>query len=510
MDQKQITGRLISRNWIINLIGQGLPLLIGVVTLPWLSRYLGMERFGILSIAWTLLIYAGQLDLGLGRATTKYGAECLGRGETEKLPGLFWSSLVIQMVFGLFAARLLASVSIVLTHYRILKVSADHIGEVRSVLLILAASLPVVVASNSLRGMLEAGQQFTIINYIKIPVNISVFLFPVLGIPLGIRLPGIVLLLVAARMASALAFLLFCFKFFPVLRSRFVFDGNLVRPLFIYGGWVSVSSFIGPCLMYVDRFFIGAVLSMAAAGYYTALYEITARISLIPASLLATVFPAFSTLHASESHSRMEDLYSRSIKSILLVTGPVLLVLAAFAREILVWFRGSYYDARGTTILQVLALGVLINCIGFVPFGLLQGLGRPDLTAKFHLLETPFYALALLLLLPRYGLVGAAWASVFRLTLDTALLLFAVSKLKLVSPRVMIAPRLKRALMVLVLPAVLLPLSWTNTSFAAQLALSSLILVAFATAVWAYVLDHNERNLLLSALALRTRMARAK
>ena len=74
----------------------------------------------------------------------------------------------------------------------------------------------------------------------------------------------------------------------------------------------------------------------------------------------------------------------------------------------------------------------------------------------------------------------------------------------------MIEPRLKRALMVLVLPAVLLPLSWTNTSFAAQLALSSLILVVFATAVWAYVLDHNERNLLLSALALRTRMARAK
>ena len=60
MDQKQITGRLISRNWIINLIGQGLPLLIGVVTIPWLSRYLGMERFGILSIAWTLLIMRGN------------------------------------------------------------------------------------------------------------------------------------------------------------------------------------------------------------------------------------------------------------------------------------------------------------------------------------------------------------------------------------------------------------------------------------------------------------------
>ncbi|HEV2989809.1 MAG TPA: flippase [Candidatus Angelobacter sp.] len=501
---------MISRNWVVNLIGQGLPLLIGVVTIPWLLRYLGVERFGILSITWTLLGYASQFDLGLGRAITKYVAECLGRGDTQSLPGLFWTSLLTQMVFGILAALLLGGVSLGLIDYRILKISPDQVAEARNVLLILAASLPVVIASNSLRGMLEAGQQFTIINYIKIPANISVFLFPVLGIPLGIRLPGIVLLLVAARFASAIAFLVCCFKFFPVLRRRMVFNAKLVRPLFVYGGWVTVSNLIGPLLMYVDRFFIGAMLSVAAVGYYTAPYEIATKIWLIPTSLLATVFPAFSTLYASESHQRMEELYSRSLKSILLVSGPMLLILAAFSRQILSAWLGPDFAAKSASTLEVLCLAVLINCIAFVPFGLLQGLGRPDLTAKFHLLETPFYALALWFLLPRFGLVGAAWAWVLRISLDAALLFFAVLKLKFVSPRVMIERPLKRTLMALVLPAVLLPLSWINTSFAAQLALSSLVLLVFVTAVWGYVLDDNERTLLLSALDLRSRMARAK
>jgi O-antigen/teichoic acid export membrane protein len=508
MDQKQITGRLISRNWIINLIG-GLPALLGVVTIPLLLHYLGIERVGILAITFTLLNYAGQLDLGLGRATTKYVAECLGRGDTEKLPGLFWTSLLTQMIFGLAVALPLLAITPFLVH-KVLKISPAQISETRTVFLILASSWPVIIVSNSLRGMLEAGQHFATTNFIKIPANASMFLLPVLGIPLGIGLPGIVFSLVAARIASAVAFLFFCFKFYPALRHNIAFEGKLVRPLFIYGGWISVSSVIGPFLMYVDRFFIGAMLSMSAVGYYTAPYEITARISLIPASLLATVFPAFSTLHASESHARMEQLYSRSIKSILLVSGPLLLILAAFAPQILKIWLGGDYAAKSATTLQVLALGVLINCIGFVPFGLLQGLGRPDLTAKFHLLETPFYVLALLVLLPHYGLVGAAWASVLRISLDTTLLLFAVLKLKFVSPRVMIERPLKRTLMALVLPAVLLPLSWINTSFTAQLALSSLVLLVFATAVWAYVLDHNERNLLLSALTLRSRMARAK
>ena len=501
---------MISRNWIINLVGQGLPLLIGVATIPWLLRYLGVERFGILSITWTLLGYAGQFDLGLGRATTKYVAECLGRNDTRSLPGLFWTSLLTQMVFGVVMAVLLAVASVALIDHRILKISPEQVAEARSVLLILAASLPVVIASNSLRGMLEAGQQFAIINYIKIPASISVFLFPVLGIPLKIRLPGIVLLLVAARLASAVAFLGFCFKFFPVLRSRVVFDAKLVRPLFIYGGWVTVSNFIGPLLMRVDQFFIGAMISVAAVGYYTAPYEIATKIWMIPNSLLATVFPAFSTLHASESHARMEELYCRSLKSILLVSGPPLLVLAAFSHPLLTKWLGPDFAAKSATTLQVLALAVFINCIAFVPFGLLQGLGRPDLTAKFHLLETPVYALALWFFLPRFGLVGAAWAWVLRISLDTALLFFAVLKLKFVSPRAMIEKPLKRALMALALPAVLVPLSWINTSFAAQLVLSSLILLVFVTAVWGYVLDHNERNLLLSTLAFRGRMARAK
>jgi O-antigen/teichoic acid export membrane protein len=509
MDQKQITGKLISRNWIVNLVGQGLPLLVGLLTIPWLLRYLGVERFGILSITWALLGYVGQFDLGLGRATTKYVAECLGRGDTCSLPGLFWTSLLSQVVFGVVAAVLLSAFTPVLVN-RMLKISPAQIGETKSVLLILASSLPLVIASNSLRGMLEAGQQFAIINYIKIPANISVFLLPVLGIPLGVGLPGIVLLLVGARLASAVAFLGFCFKFFPVLRARFVFDAKLVRPLFIYGGWVTVSNLIGPFLMYVDRFFIGAMLSMSAVGYYTAPYEIATKMWLIPASLLATVFPAFSSLHASESYTRMEELYSRSLKSILLVSGPLLLVLAAFARQLLNAWLGPDFAAKSASTLQILALGVLINCIAFVPFGLLQGLGRPDLTAKFHLLETPVYALALWFFLPRFGLPGAAWAWVLRVSLDTALLFVAVLKLKFVSPRAMIERPLKRTLLALTLPAVLLPLSWINTSFGFQVALSGLIMLVFVTAVWSYVLDHNERNLLLSAIALRTRLARAK
>ena len=506
----QITGRLITRNWVFNVIGQGFPLIIGLVTIPWLLRYLGLERFGILSITWALLGYVGQFDLGLGRATTKYAAECLGRGDTHRLPAFFWTSLVSQVAFGVMAAVALAAATPFLVH-RILKISPAQTGETKIVLFILAASLPLIIATNSLRGMLEAGQQFAVINYVKVPANISIFLLPVLGIPFGIQLPGIIGLLVGARFVAAIAYVFFCFRFFPILREKFVVETELLRPLFVYGGWVTVSNLVGPLLTYMDRFFVGAIISMSAVGYYSASYEIATKISFIPASLLATVFPAFSSLHAGESQKQLENLYVRSLKSILLVSGSLLLILAAFARPILNAWLGPDFVVNSASTLQILVFGVLINCVGFVPFGLLQGLGRPDLTAKFHLLELPFYALALWFLSSRLGLPGAAWAWTLRAALDTVLLFGAVLKLKFVSYGTLLERTLQRALIVLALPAVLLPLSWMKTPLVIQATISGLVLLVFITAVWGYALDHRERNLLLTAVVrIRSRLARPK
>lgn len=79
----QISGSLIARNTLINLIGQALPLLVAVVAMPLVVRGLGTERFGLLSLAWGVMGYFTVFNLGLGRATAKHMAEALGIGETR-------------------------------------------------------------------------------------------------------------------------------------------------------------------------------------------------------------------------------------------------------------------------------------------------------------------------------------------------------------------------------------------------------------------------------------------
>src|SRR5689334_17843692 len=101
-------GNRLARNTAFNIFGQVVPMLAAIATIPYIVRGLGSDRFGILSIAWLLLGYFGFLDLGLGRAATKFIAESLARKETDKLPELVWTCAGLQTLLGTAGGLLLA------------------------------------------------------------------------------------------------------------------------------------------------------------------------------------------------------------------------------------------------------------------------------------------------------------------------------------------------------------------------------------------------------------------
>jgi len=99
----QIDGRLLTNNWSMNLAGQILPIIVALSTIP--ISYADSDRaIRHLVICWIFLGSSGIFDLGLGRATTKFVAEWLGRGEKDKVPGLIWTSLLTQTAIGIGAA----------------------------------------------------------------------------------------------------------------------------------------------------------------------------------------------------------------------------------------------------------------------------------------------------------------------------------------------------------------------------------------------------------------------
>lgn len=440
------SGHILARNTIWNLIGLGAPLLVALFAIPLLIKGLGTARFGVLTLSWAVVGYFSLFDLGLGRALTKLVAEKLGAGQAEEIPKLIWTALALMGMLGVIGALVAAGLSPWLVQDT-LKIPQALQGETLNAFYLLALSIPIVIISTGLRGVLEAHQRFDLTNIVRIPLGIFTFIGPLIVLLFSNNLFPVVAVLVAGRFLTCGVFLVLCLRQVPALRHNIRPQGAMVRPLINFGSWMTVTNIVGPLMVYLDRFLIGAFISVTAVAYYATPYEVVTKLWLISGAVVSVLFPAFSTTLAQD-RARTVRLFGRGINYIFLALFPLSLIIVTLAHEGMTVWLGAEFADNGAFVLQWLAVGVFINSIAHIPFTLVQGAGRPDLTAKMHLIELPFYLLILWWLLGVYGIKGAAVAWVVRVGIDT-LILFAMAKWLLPNTRGLIWNSLLRILIAL-------------------------------------------------------------
>jgi len=318
--------------------------------------------------------------------------------------------------------------------HSVLKIPAAIQTETIHSFILLGLSIPLVIGTTGLRGYLEAQQHFHAVNAIRTPLSVFNFIGPLFVLPFTNSLTVIVGVLVCGRIVAWVAHLVYCLHVSPSLRRMHAPDGTALRSLLRFGSWMTVSNIVGPLMIYSDRFLVGAIVSVMAVAYYATPYEVVNKLLIVPAAVAGVLFPAFSTAHSCD-HNRMVKLFERGCRCVLLILFPVTLIVVTFAHEILNVWLGPAFARNSTTVLQLLAIGILINSLGQIPFTLLQGVGRPDLTAKLHLLELSLYLPAVWWATTRYGIQGTAAVWLLRATLDAVVLFAWVQRYVAASPR---------------------------------------------------------------------------
>jgi O-antigen/teichoic acid export membrane protein len=426
-NHRLLHGRLLARNVVWNLIGGVAPMLVAVFSIPFLIRELGKARFGVLALAWALVGYASVFDLGIGRALTQLVAKKLGADQQGDISSLAWTSLILMALLGVIGALAVILISPWLVGHT-LKVPGALQAETLHSFYILAGTIPLVIVTAGLRGLLEAHQCFALTNILRVPIGVFTFLGPLFVLPFSHSLVPVLAILFLGRFAGCGCFLWASLRSVPSLRHGLKLNSSFVRPLLRFGSWMTVTNLVSPLMVTLDRFLIGGMLSIAAVTYYVTPFEVVTKVLLIPAALTAVVFPAFST---SSVHDRDYTalLFGRSVKSISVVLFPIVLLITVFAQDGLKLWLGADFAQHSARVLQLIGVGVFINSLASVPFAFLQGVGRPDLTGKLNLLELPFYLLSVWGLTKLRGIEGTALAWTLRMTVDGAALFFLSAKI---------------------------------------------------------------------------------
>jgi O-antigen/teichoic acid export membrane protein len=455
---------------------------------------LGPARFGLLGLAWAVTEYLTLFDLGLGRALVKFVADALHHDSAE-LSEIVSLSMAAQLAAGIFGGVVFAFGAPLLV-YNVFRIPPELASEARGVFQVVGLSVPVVLLISGQRAVLEGAQRFDLSATLKMLGSIVSLTIPAVGALVGASLPSILLVVLLSRIVVCLLFALAIRRALPNLRWVRSRNWTLLRRLLSFGGWVLVSNTVNPLLVYFDRFALGTIAGLAAVGVYTAPYEGVTRMLLIPVSLFGSLLPALTSIEARRERERFTQLAASSERVLAPAMAIPLGLALVFAPEVLSAWLGAPYATQSATALRILAVGVFANSLANPLFVVLYAKGRPDLPAKFHLIELLIHIPLTIVLIREFGIAGAATAWTTRVTLDMCLLFWGAARTSNRPVLEVAGGRVGQAAMgiLLLLGALIASKYLTAVSTAAAVAAIIASIAVFAVGSWSSIFGEPERT----------------
>jgi O-antigen/teichoic acid export membrane protein len=499
---KLTSGSLLARNATLNLAAEGWTFIVLLVAMPKLVMFLGDTQFGLFSLAWVVIGYLAFLDVGVNRAATKFVSEHLAEQDDESTRLIVRTALTANLALGIAGGLAVVLLSPYLIH-SVFKVSSELQGQARLAFYGVGVAVPVLLVHGVFRAVLSSYQRFGWINTVNAMATTAQWGAAAVLAWKGYGVAPVVFATVVARILATVAYGAILFRLLPDLQLFRIHGMHGLPKLLKFGSWVTVSQLVSPVLVYLDRMLIASFVSLAAVTLYTVPYEAMTRLRIIPSSLVGTLYPAFSERGSEEQRAQLQRLYEGSVRYLLLLVVPGILYLVVLGPDLLRLWMGTSFADQASTVLQILALGVLANALAYVPYNLLQALGRPDLTGKFHVLELPVYVALCTALIPRWGIAGAAMASTIRFVLDFALLFWAANRYCECSLRGFLANAFPRIVVLgVALGFALVSIRLFFNHPWVRLGLGAVAMGACLFAAWAFVVDEQEKPRIGGALRM--------
>lgn len=461
----------IRKHTIYNLIGWVLPLALSLITIPIYINQIGESRYGVLAMAWLLLGYFGLFDLGLGRATAQRIAAQISDTAAARAQ-TFWTALAINTGVGVIGGLVIWPVALYFFGH-VFAIEPALRPELRSAIPWMVLAVPIATISGVLSGALQGRARFLELNIISICSAALTQLLPLLvawlhGPNLAWLMPAVILTRLITISGMAMRCRRHLFKGQPIDISR-----SLARSLLSFGGWVTVTSMIGPMMVILDRFVIGAFLGAKSVTYYTVPFQLCSRTTVLSDALSTAMFPSLAAANSTEA----QLMVANAIRTLAIVMTPTTIFGLFLMRPFLQIWMGVDFANNTWLTGEILLLGFWANAFAHIPYAQLQAANRPNVVAHCHMIEVLPYLAALYFGLHIFGLTGAAVVFGLRTFADCLLLMHY-------------AGNLRKSMTLLAIPAGLLLLGLATTRWSPLGNASwwgSAAILMLAAFVWSWV-----------------------
>jgi O-antigen/teichoic acid export membrane protein len=388
--------RTVARNFLALGSGEVLARVIAFAATAYIARVLGPSFYGIIGFATAVTLYLnrvadGGLELGLGVREIAAAPHRL----QELAPALLTARLlvacglvVIALLIGVFLLPQPDGVIVGLYSLTLLAVGASsrwiYLGMERARLVAFARAV---------------GETAMVLLVLLLVHNTGDLADVPLAQFAGDSVAALLLLVVLRRRGLNLR---------PTMRW------SVIKPLLPRASSLVASSFFGLAIYNSDLVFLRFFRDTAAVGYYAAAYTLISFLINLGIAYSMSLLPTFTRLTQNPTEQR--ELYQSAMAQVFALGFPIALGGMLLAPAIIALFFGPSY-APSVVPFQILFWAVPLSALKDVPIVALMSCGKE----KTILRQTAWAAglnLALnLALIPRFGMMGAAVATVITETI---------------------------------------------------------------------------------------------
>lgn len=388
----------------------------------WFKFYLSANleeaaySLGVFALGMTIIdVISPFASLGLGGTAIRFIPKWKVEGKVKSISSFVTTSTLITVMFsGLFFVVTIWQKDFVLQYF------SDGEREMKTLSMLLPVFLIMMVVKNVselfiqvLRGFQEVKKSTIITSFVGVTVKV---LLVVILITVGWDLEGYVY---GEFIASIILLLILGVYLGKSLGFRLQADRDWIdKGVLSYAGTVLLFSVLSMITVNLDRILLGH-LSISDLGVYYIAFSFVPFLSIVLTSVNSIFAPVISQVWSEGSMIELQRLYQFFTKWILLLTLPMVYVMVSFSEELLLLFGKEFIG--GAQVLVILSVAHLVN-VSFGSVGmLLQMTGQHLQVLRISVINTIVSAVSMFILIPKYGLKGAAIAAALGIILNNIL-----------------------------------------------------------------------------------------
>lgn len=384
------------------------------------ARHLGANLFGLFILGLAIFQVAGMIaELGLPNGVIRYVALYLGENDKARLKGIILSALKTA-----FVSSIVVGLLILLFSKTIVSKFFGTLG-LEDILPLFAIAIPFKVMSSV---FLSGTQGFKIMKYRVVvrdifePIGriVLILFFSILGYQL---FKAVLSYILPISLGTAIAFH-YQKKIFPQITQRHLKPIHETKKLLDFSWPLLFAQFLSFVILWVDTFMLGYYKTPYEVGVYNAAQR-TAFLGIIIITSFNSIFsPMISDLFNRKEHKKLNQHFKTTAKWIFTINLPIFILVVWYAKPIMSIF-GSHF-LSGTPCLIILSTGWFVHSSTGSVGQMIYMTGR----SKLGLLNISIvFAVNIFLnalLIPKFGMVGAAFATTAAIVLMNVICLVEV------------------------------------------------------------------------------------